>query len=125
MEEYEGDKEDNQDAEGYVSEGDIEGLEEYEGDEENNQDAEGYVSEGDIVSYIDEMDVVDNGPILHFVDSIVEGDEKADSSVTLSYVEAYFHILRQHFLYVRKVNASCVSVVSKPSGDRVMEYVSL
>ena len=83
---------------------DEEELEEYEDDEEeDNQDAEGYASEEEIVSEIDEMNVVDNGSILHFVDSIVEGDEKADSSVTLSCLEASFHVLRQRFPYVRKV----------------------
>ena len=44
-----------------------------------------------------------NESFLHFVDSIVDGDEKADSSVVLSCFEATFHVLWQHFPHVRKV----------------------
>ena len=39
----------------------------------------------------------------HFVESIVDGDEKAHSSVALSCLEATFHVLRQQFPHVRKV----------------------
>ena len=44
-----------------------------------------------------------NESCLHFVDSIVDGDKKADSSVALYCLEATFHVLRQHFPHVRKV----------------------
>eukprot|EP00731_Ephydatia_muelleri_P014407 Em0008g127a len=83
---------------------DEEGLEEYEDEkEEDNRDAEGYTSEEEMFSDNDEIDVGDDESILHFVDSIVEGDEKADSYVTLSCLEASFHVLKQRFPYVRNV----------------------
>ena len=40
---------------------------------------------------------------LHFIDCIVQGEQKADSNVVLSCLEAAFHALRQQFPHVKKV----------------------
>ena len=40
---------------------------------------------------------------LHFIDCIVQGEQKADSSVVLSCLEAAFHALRKRFPHIKKV----------------------
>lgn len=41
--------------------------------------------------------------ILHFVDTVINSDEKADSSVALPYLKTPFHMLRLHFPYIKRV----------------------
>ena len=41
--------------------------------------------------------------MLHFVDCIVQDDEKSDCFVTLSCLEAWFHALHRRFPHLKKV----------------------
>ena len=51
----------------------------------------------------DDVDENSEGTTLHFFDSIVLGDEKIDSSVALTFLEASFHMLKQRFPHIKKV----------------------
>ena len=42
-------------------------------------------------------------PTLHFIDCIVQGEQKCDANVVLSCFEAAFHVLRSRFPHVKKI----------------------
>ena len=44
---------------------------------------------------------------IHFIDCIVQGEQRADGNIVLSCLEAAFHALRQRFPYVSKIMPQC------------------
>ena len=51
-----------------------------------------------------EEDYVEDGtPVLHSIDCIVQGEQRADGNVVLSCMEAGLHALRQRFTHVAKI----------------------
>ena len=67
-------------------------------DDENEEEMnDGNKENIDICATRSDAEDTGNETFLHFVDRIVDGDEKADSSVALSCLEATFQVLRQHF----------------------------
>ena len=65
---------------------------------EGNKDVSNSQTEVD-----DDEDENSEGKTPHFFDSIVLGDEKTDSSVDLTCLEASFHMLKQRFPHIKKV----------------------
>ena len=91
---------------------DDDGDQQHEGDDcEQNCDSNQYESEeGDSIQEntgeVNGQQVDETGKAamaLHFIDCIVQGEQKADSSVVLSCLEAAFHALRKRFPHIKKV----------------------
>ena len=66
-----------------------------EGDEEVDDEEEGEEEEGD--------DLQTKKVVLHFIDCIIQDEQKADANVVLSCLEAAMHALRHRFPYLTKV----------------------
>ena len=88
------------------------GDQQHEGDDcEQNCDSNQYESEeGDSIQEntgeVNGQQVDETGKAamaLHFIDCIIQGEQKADSSVFLSCLEAAFHALRKRFPHIKKV----------------------
>ena len=51
----------------------------------------------------EEADEEDGTPALHFIDCIVQGEQRADGNVVLSCLEAALHALKQRFPHIAKI----------------------
>eukprot|EP00731_Ephydatia_muelleri_P035750 Em0155g5a len=102
----------HEDEDGDQQHEDEDGDQQHEGDDcEQNCDSNQYESEeGDSIQEntgeVNGQQVDETGKAamaLHFIDCIVQGEQKADSSVVLSCLEAAFHALRKRFPHIKKV----------------------
>ena len=83
--------------------GDEEGEHEVE-DEGSEHEVEDEGSEHDNSGPNDDLGVHEKDqPTLHFIDCIVQGQQKCDANVVLSCFEAAFHVLRSRFPHIKKI----------------------
>ena len=106
------DDDQHEDKDGDQQHEDKDGDQQHEGEDcEQNCDSNQYESEeGDSIQEntgeVNGQQVDETGKAamaLHFIDCIVQGEQKADSSVVLSCLEAAFHALRKRFPHIKKV----------------------
>ena len=70
----------------------------------NEHEAEDEGSEHDNSGPNDDLGVHEKDqPTLHFIDCIMQGEQKCDANVVLSCFEAAFHVLRSRFPHIRKI----------------------
>ena len=77
-----------------------------EDDDVQDEDAQEGVENEDVQEEEDkqkEDDAEDGKPALHFIDCIVQGEQRADGNVVLSCMEAALHALKQRFTHVAKI----------------------
>ena len=75
--------------------------EEVEDDEEEVEDDEEEVEENEEV--VEDNDLQTKKVALHFIDCIIQDEQKADANVVLSCLEAAMHAIRRRFPYLTKV----------------------